>query len=290
VRLRAPSVRRDRAAVALVDVAALWSRIHAHVSGLAGARHWWYYLWVLLVSAPLVSLAYPLALAGPWRSERLRVLRPFTVFAVLEVVLFSVARTRLPHYLCPAYAPLSGLAGAWAAEAWRRPVESGRPARARLVWVPAAAVVLFVAVAGSTARARRGLHSPKLADGSVAPDNRESSMLLRRVFGRDPGREDSRLSLGTGPLLLWRAGRFVPINTALFYARRPVQQVALESVTPETAVDRYTNDPETLEAAVADGPHWLLVETPLLGELPGDLVFEPIQSGIGMKIGVVKRR
>jgi 4-amino-4-deoxy-L-arabinose transferase-like glycosyltransferase len=247
--------------------------------------HGWYYLWVLMVSVPLISLLYPSAMVASWRNERLRVLRPFAVFAVLDLVLFSLVRTRLPHYLCPAYAPLSALAGAFVAKEMV-PRLMPKATAARIALTAGGAILLFAGATAWTAHARRELHSPRLADGALAPDDRESSVLLKRAFAAG----DSPAAQVAGPLLLWRAGRFVPICSSIFYSHRVVQQVALGGPDAAPALNPYSYNPEPIESAVTDGPRLLLVESSLLAQLPADLQFTPLEQGQTLQLGVIQHR
>ena len=144
--------------------------------------HRWYYVWVLFVSAPFVSLGYLPALVEVWRDERLRVLRTFAVFAVTEIGIFSLAGTRLPHYLCPVYPPLSAITGVWAAGQLRRPCFRGSSTKRKQLAAWAAACVMYVLFLSATSEARKRLHSPRLADGNIAPSSRESASLLKPAF------------------------------------------------------------------------------------------------------------
>src|SRR5882757_2914050 len=72
--------------------------------------HWWFYLWVLLVSAPPFVLLYPFAIAAALRRAELRV---WAMFALVVVGFFTVVQTRLPHYIAPAYPALAVITAAF---------------------------------------------------------------------------------------------------------------------------------------------------------------------------------
>ena len=62
--------------------------------------HWWYYFWVLLISAAPFALLYPFAVSESLRRKQFRA---WSVFALVVVGFFTVIQTRLPHYIAPAY-------------------------------------------------------------------------------------------------------------------------------------------------------------------------------------------
>ena len=242
--------------------------------------HTWFYLWVLFVSAPFVSLAYFPALVAAWRDERLYVLRPFAVFVLAELGLFTLVRTRLPHYICPVYAPLSALSGIWAAGRLRSLGLWNHARRMQLI-VAMIACTLFVTFTACTAAARRELHSPRLADGSIAPAAHESAKLLKAVF------RSGESSAGVPPLLIWRQGQFVPIASEIFYSRGPVLQVSRQGPLPQSRVDKYVNDPVPIQSAIGVRPHFLLIQKSLLDQLPPELRFTPMSVGPSLELGLV---
>ena len=227
----------------------------------------WFYLVVLLVSAPPFALLYPWSMAASFRRPELRPLRPFAFFALVGLGLFTAAQTRLPHYIAPLYPPLSALTGAWLALRLRPWLPLRRTQAIGLTLVVAA---LYAMAAGITARARRGLHSAHLPNGFSTPDNRESVMLLRQT--RLPAR------MVSGPLLVLRRGAVVPVTTDAFYAQRLVKQVDLDP--PEAALDRYYSSPEPLDAALKGGaPRLILMDTSLASSLPAMYQMETLGTG-----------
>ncbi|MGA8938447.1 MAG: glycosyltransferase family 39 protein, partial [Acidobacteriaceae bacterium] len=174
---------------------------------------WWYYARVLLFSAPPWVLLYPIALYAAFRGLRkaphLRSLSPFAVFALVQIVFFSCVQTRLPHYMAPAYAPLSALVAIWLADrlhAYTQSHPASRPTTIRLQFATALAAI-WIITALLTAHPRSQLHSPRLPNGEVTPNNREETTLLKQVF-----HHPTPLVANTpGPLLDWRTGTYNPI-------------------------------------------------------------------------------
>jgi 4-amino-4-deoxy-L-arabinose transferase-like glycosyltransferase len=271
------------------------------------ATHGWYYLKVLLVSAPPFVLLYLIALMHAFRPTRTNPLvvppaapqrvgepciynlRVFAVFAIVVVVLFSLVQTRLPHYIAPAYPALAVVTAAYLADRLRPLLASARPRR---FWIrlalPTAAIW-----AGSivmTAPARKSLHSATLADGATLPDNKESIALLRNAFsGPQSGLATQDAGQDAGPLLLWREGRISSIATDVFYSRHQVQQVTLRPLPSASQVDRYTFNPEPLAEAVGDRPSLILLDKTLVPQIPAAFVYKPIHSGQTVELGTIAR-
>ncbi len=124
----------------------------------------------------------------------------------------------------------------------------------------------------------KSLHSATLA-GPGLLDNREADTLLRRA--------DVAEAPAPGPLLVWRAGRVQSIATLVFYARRPVQQVALSLTPQNVARDRYMFDPMPLSDAVTAEPRLILLDRSLLPGLPPNLRFTPIAEQGSVALGTV---
>jgi 4-amino-4-deoxy-L-arabinose transferase-like glycosyltransferase len=278
------------------------SQIEGHITP------WWFYLRVLLVSAAPWVLLSPFALwhtltnpgwpihraaPGPMSGEPQKPaepptnLRPFAIFALVVLVLFSIAQTRLPHYIAPIYPALSVVTAVWL-EAWLRPrlLASPNP-RAFALKSAAAALAAFALAALLTAAPRRSLHAPRLPNGDTTPDNREEIALLKQALpppsAQTPPTERQ--------LLFLRAGGYNPIPAVAFYAARPVQQVILVRQPLSTRIDIYTNDPVPLTAKLQDRePHLLLADRSLAAQLPPELIFEPIATGPTMVLGRVRLR
>ncbi len=238
----------------------------------------WFYLWVLLVSAPPFALLTPWALAAPLRRPELRLLQPFTIFALVVLLLFTLVQTRLPHYIAPAYPALSAVTGAFLHH-WLKTRQSSRPHPALLALGLAVAYLLGALL---TARPRRALHSPRLPNGFSTPDNRESVALLQQT----------RLAAAPlpGPLLVWRVGTVVPVTTDAFYARRLVQQVSTEPAPREALFDPYFFSPVPLSQAVPPAERrLLLLDADLLPDLPAGYIFAPLAAGPSQVAGVLSR-
>jgi 4-amino-4-deoxy-L-arabinose transferase-like glycosyltransferase len=288
--------------------------------------HWWYYLRVLLFSAPPWVLLYPIAVytvlrrrpeAKPkdshiWPIEATTPgasssppllaakvgwqdasLRPFAVFALIQIIAFSCVQTRLPHYVAPAYAPLSALVAIWIAtrlHAYVQTHPAAHPKILRLQFATALAA-LWILTALLTAHPRSQLHSPRLPSGVVTPNNRETTALLKQVF-----LHPSRLVAATpGPLLDGRSGTYNPIPTVLFYANRPVQQVELQPLPANAAgpanatIDIYTFDPIPLAQALTTQPRLLLIARSLVPQIPAGYTFQPIASSPTLELGLISR-
>jgi 4-amino-4-deoxy-L-arabinose transferase-like glycosyltransferase len=236
--------------------------------------HWWYYVVVLLVSAPPFVLLYPGAVVRGWRE---RPLRAFAVFAVLEVVFFSVVQTRLPHYIAPVYPVLSLLSAVVVAD-WLK-ARAGRRSRAFWVRTGLAVAGIWVVLAVVTHPGLKGLHSADLA-GAKLLDNREADALL--------GRARVQVAATPGPLLVWRNGPVQSIATLVFHSGRRVEQVELNP-DPARPADRYMNQTEPLDAAVGSEPELLLLEQALVPKIPPGFRFSPIASSRSLVLGTIAR-
>ncbi len=235
----------------------------------------WFYLKVLLVSAPPFVLLYPFALA---RALRLPDLQPWAVFSVVVLLLFSLAQTRLPHYIAPAYPALSLLTAIYLADLLRVSANRLRSWRSRTLAV-GATILLTGALIGATNPARKALHSVQNVPGPARLDNKASIPLLRYVVHNPT----------SGPLLLLRNGRLISMATDVFYSGRAVQQVQLQPVPASLPTDRYGFQAMPLEQAVQSQPRLLLLDRVLLPQLPSDLIFTPLQSSPTQLIGRITR-
>jgi 4-amino-4-deoxy-L-arabinose transferase-like glycosyltransferase len=243
--------------------------------------HAWYYLLVLLVSAPPWVLLYPSSIAETFRRTELHSARILAIFTLVVLVFFTLVQTRLPHYIAPAYPALSVLTAVFLHRRWQEFAPRWRSPRARTD-LALAAILVWGITSLATEHPRKQLHSPRLSNGMITPDTHEPAALLKQTL-RQPQPEND-------PLLLWSQTPIAPVTTALFYSRRPVQQVALAPLPSSLAIDKYTWNPIPLEAAVTSEPRLALVEKPLLSQLPPDLQFTPLQSSQHWTIGSLVRR
>jgi 4-amino-4-deoxy-L-arabinose transferase-like glycosyltransferase len=237
---------------------------------------WWFYLKVLVVSAPPFCLLYPVAAGRGYRQPALRV---WAIFAVVVLLFFSVIQTRLPHYIAPAYPALALLTAVWAGD-WIRP----RLTRETAFWVRtglgvAAVWALSIAL---THTALKNLHSARLGDGangSVLADNKETDALLKAadVAEAPPG----------GPLLLWREPRIQSIATVVFYAQRQVQQVTLEAPGPGEPLDQYKYAPVLLRQAVGCEARLILLDKSLIPQIPRTMQYKPVRSSETLELGTI---
>jgi 4-amino-4-deoxy-L-arabinose transferase-like glycosyltransferase len=274
---------------------------------------WWYYLRVLLFSAPPWVLLYPVALYAAFRphpqdtapthpgapssamassspkvGSRDAILRPFAVFAIVQILFFSIVQTRLPHYMAPAYAPFSALVAIWLAthlKTYLATHPSARPNTVRFQFA-AAVTLLWIITALLTAHPRSQLHSPRLPNGLATPNNREEVTLLKQVF-----QHPSPLVAKTpGPLLDWRPGTYNPIPTVLFYANRPVQQVTLQPLPPNTPTDIYAFNPIPLSQALPPNqPRLILIARSLLPQIPATDTFQPLATSPTLELALISR-
>ncbi len=250
--------------------------------------HAWYFLWILLVSAPPFCLLYPFATAEALRKPSLR---PWAIFALVVLVFFSLVRTRLPHYIAPAYPALTCVTAPWIADQLRR-LAARSPLHATLFW-PATALAgfaLFGISAALTAHSRSGLHTTQTL-GSAAPlypDDRELIGLLRRVFTR----RENNPALPSGSLLIWRDGPAVSPATTIFYSRRTVQQIGPAAIRPnDPGYDRYLRATEPLSDVLADNaPHLLLLDRTLIIQLPPRVLLTQLASTPHFIIGIARCR
>ena len=235
----------------------------------------WFYLKVLLVSAPPFVLLYPFALA---RAFGVPALQPWAVFSLVVLILFSLAQTRLPHYIAPAYPALSLLTAVYLADLLR--ISALHLSSPRLRTLSASATILFTgALIWATNPARKALHSVQSLPGPTLLDNKESIPLLRSMVHNST----------SGPLLLLRNGRLISIATDVFYSGRAVQQVQLRLVPASLPTDRYIFQAMPLEQAVQKQPRLLLLDRILLPQLPSDLTFIPLETSPNQIIGRITR-
>jgi len=241
--------------------------------------HWWFYLWVLLVSAPPFVLLYPFAIAAALRRAELRV---WAMFALVVVGFFTLVQTRLPHYIAPAYPAFAVLTAVFLADRLEVLLKKSRPA---MLWTVVALIAVTISAASIllTSGGRKQLHSARGADGRLAYDEREPAMLLRGVFNRPQ-------SIG-GPLLIWWAsGSTRSIATSVFYSGRLVQQVQLYSLPPDVPTNRYGFTPEGLNEAITTAPRLILMDKGMVPQIPPEFVYRSIATGRTMEVGIIQRR
>ncbi|MCU1252645.1 MAG: glycosyltransferase family 39 protein [Edaphobacter sp.] len=240
------------------------------------STHWWYYPWVLLISAAPFALLYPFAIVESSRRKELRV---WAIFALVVIIFFTVVQTRLPHYIAPAYPALALLTSVFLANRLREFQRRRRQSLTSfLTTFTIIATSICIAAAFLTSAPRRKLHEAKVSPDVVYAE-KESIQLLREVFSRPQPIQ--------GPLLVWWEGNARSIATSVFYARRPVQQVQLRPLPTGVPTDRYLFQPETLQEAVTDGPRLILLDKYLVHQIPGEFSYKPILSGRSMEVGVI---
>jgi 4-amino-4-deoxy-L-arabinose transferase-like glycosyltransferase len=240
--------------------------------------HWWYYAWVLLISAAPFALLYPFALVNSFRGKKPRA---WATFVVVVLVFFTAVQTRLPHYIAPAYPALALLTSVFLANGLRE-LRQRRRQSLTSFWTTftMAATSLCIASALLTSGPRRKLHQAKVGNDIVYAE-KESIQLLREVFSRPQPVQ--------GPLLVWWEGNARSIATSVFYARRPVQQIQLQFRPIGVLTDKYLFQPQTLEDAVASGPRIILLDKYLVQQIPSAFSYRQIASGRSMEVGVIAR-
>jgi hypothetical protein len=124
----------------------------------------------------------------------------------------------------------------------------------------------------------KSLHSADLAGPNLL-DNKEADALLKSTSLPDI----------PGPVLYLRDGRVQSIATVVFYARRPVQQVALTPPAPGTPLDPYMFNPESLDEAVGPESRLILLDKSVLPRLPAGFTFTPIRSLATLALGNIVR-
>jgi 4-amino-4-deoxy-L-arabinose transferase-like glycosyltransferase len=241
--------------------------------------HWWYYLWVLLISAAPFVLIYPVAIVDSFRRKQLHA---WSIFALVVIGFFTVVQTRLPHYIAPVYPPLSAVTAIYLADRLRELQQRRRQSPASF-WTTATVIVTSTCVVSAflTSGPRRRLHQAKVGPDIVSAE-KESISLLRDVFNSPQSVQP--------PLLAWWEGNQRSIATSLFYAGRPVQQVQLQPPPVGVATDKYLFQPETLAHAVASGPRIILLDKYLVQQIPSGFSYRPINSGRFMEVGLVSRQ
>ena len=240
--------------------------------------HWWYYLWVLLISAAPFALLYPSAIADSFKRRKLRA---WAIFAAVVVAFFSAVQTRLPHYIAPAYPALALLTSVFLAERLRE-FQRRRWQPLLSFWTTFTILATSVCISSAflTSVPRRKLHEAKVSTDVVYAE-KESIQLLRDVFSRSQSVQ--------GPLLVWWEGNARSIATSVFYARRPVQQVEPQPLPVGTSTDKYLFQPQTLADAVAPGPRIILLDKYLVQQIPSEFSYKQIISGRAMEVGVIAR-
>lgn len=241
--------------------------------------HWWYYFWVLLISAAPFVLLYPFAIIDSFRRKELRA---WSIFALVVVGFFTVVQTRLPHYIAPAYPALAVVTSVFLADQLRK-LQRRSHQSAAIFWTTATVLITAICIGSAflTSSSRRKLHQ-----ATVGPDivyaEKESIQLLRDLF--------SSPQPISGPLLVWWEGDRRSIATSVFYSKRRVQQVQLQPLASDTPTDKYLFQPETLKDAISSGPQIILLDRYLVRRIPSEFTYKQIVSGRSMEVGIIAQR
>jgi 4-amino-4-deoxy-L-arabinose transferase-like glycosyltransferase len=239
--------------------------------------HWWFYLWVLLVSAAPYVLIAPVAMGKALKRTELR---PWAIFALVVVIFFSIVQTRLPHYIAPIYPALAVLIAVYTSD-WLRNYQNRQQWSSRGFWlrVSLVAVAAWGVGALATTAPRKQLHS-ELVNGKIIHEEKESLVLLRQVF---------RSPQPAGPVLVWRENDTRSIAAIIFYTEKPVQQVQLNPPPASVPRDRYYFDPTSLDQMVTAEPRVILLDKNLVSRIPQGMVYQPLASGTLMEVGTIRR-
>lgn len=241
--------------------------------------HWWYYLWVLLVSAAPFVLLFPSAIVSSFRRKELRA---WSVFALVVVIFFTIIQTRLPHYIAPAYPAFAVMTSAYLANRLHAFLER-HPQSPASFWTKVVLVITAICIAAAflTSAPRRKLHQAKVGP-QIVDAEKESVQLLREVF--------SQPQPTPGPLLVWWEGNQRSIATSVFYSRRAVQLVQVGPHSGQTPIDKYLFDPQPLDQAIVSGPRIILLDRYLVQQIPAEYSYHPILVGNSVEVGLIERR
>ncbi len=272
--------------------------------------HPWYYIGVLLVSAAPWVVLYPFALAEalrkpnplgstPKRGAQIQPqpqsqsqsqpstqtnLQTWAIFALTVLVFFSLAQTRLPHYIAPAYPALTLITAVWLARRLHPLLSQDAPnLRRNRILIPAAATLICLLAIALTSRGRSHLRTPTVVNGTPLAQDKDAVLLVREVapLYRTPN----------NPLLLWRAGPIQSIAATIFYARRPVQQVVLDPTHPTQTSsqtrDKYFYNPQPLTSAVRPNPSLIVLDKSLVPLIPLQYRYYPLQTRGSVQIGLI---
>jgi 4-amino-4-deoxy-L-arabinose transferase-like glycosyltransferase len=241
--------------------------------------HWWFYLWVLLISAAPFVLLYPFAI---FQGVRRKELRAWAIFALVVLCFFTVVKTRLPHYIAPIYPALAVLTAVFLADALRD-LQAKRQQSPKTFCLSVSAITAAICIVSAllTSSPRRKLHQAKVGPDIVNAE-KESIQLLRNVF--------SHPQSISGPLLTWWEGDERSIATSVFYATRPVQQIVLKPTPINVATDKYLFQPQPLSDALASQPRIILLDKYLIPQIPTQFSYHPIVSGRSMEVGTITRK
>ena len=241
--------------------------------------HWWYYFWVLLISAAPFILLSPFAIVDSFRRKELRA---WSIFALVVVGFFTVVQTRLPHYIAPAYPALAVVTSVFLADQLRELQRRSRKSSASF-WTTAAILITAICIGSAflTSSTRRKLHQATVGPDTVFAE-KESIQLLREVFSNPPPI--------SGPLLVWWEGDKRSIATSVYYSERPVQQVQLPPLAGGIPIDKYLFQPKTLEEAVSSGPRIILLDKYLVRQIPSNFSYTQILAGHSMEVGIIARQ
>lgn len=237
------------------------------------ATPWWFYAKVLIAYTSPWLLLFPFAL---WWQARRRDLREWLVFAVVVLASFSIIATRSPKYIFPAYPALALLTGDWLAAQLEN--RSGR-----FVWAAGLVALAALGIAPAATKSfRQSLTTTRSASGAVLHADREAETLLQTALANPD------VASLPGPILLWQEDVVAQLPSLLFTVRRPLQQVYLVRFPDTLDQARRYADPEPLQNFVGPSPKLILLEKPLIAEIPADMEFHPVAVGKTLEAGTIQ--
>ena len=202
--------------------------------------HWWYYFWVLLISAAPFVLLYPFAIVDSFRRKEERA---WSIFALVVVGFFTVVQTRLPHYIAPAYPAFALLTSVFLADRLRV-LQRSRQQSPKSFWT--AVTVLATSI----------LHCQRIPDERPPPTPPSSQGRPRHCLcgkGIDPA-SARRLPPttpcpGPAPRLVGGQREIHCHQRLLCETPRPADPAAT-ALSSGVPTDKYLFQPETLDDAL----------------------------------------
>ena len=220
------------------------------------------------------ALAKPVSDEAKYYSD----LRPFAVFALVVFTLFTISQTRLPRYIVPMY-PAIALIAADGITCWIS-AASANKGRQRRWWTAGIAAAASFALAVALTRGLRERVTSQSTTSAVVHEDRGFLPLLR---------SEADLSVAP-PVLLCQDGGWMQLPAALFYLRKPVQQVWINDPPDSSGrAPRYYHAQSLADFVVAE-PHLLLIPKRLAAELPPGLKFVELHEAGDLEIGMIATR
>jgi hypothetical protein len=192
--------------------------------------------------------------------------------------LFTASQTRLPRYIVPMY-PAVALITADGITCWIGAASTGKGWRRSWLYVGIAGAASFALAVVVTRGLRERVTSQSTTSG-VAHEDRSFLPLLR---------SEANMQIAA-PVLLCQDGGWMQLPAALFYLRKPVQQVWINKPPDSSGrAPRYFH-PQPLTDLVTAQPHLLLIPKNLAAELPPGVKFVELREAGDLEIGTIATR